>query len=255
MEPTRQCGGCGQLLTKSMVSKEHILPRWLSEEIKRPELALKQHLHDEDKAENELLRSHDLDSFVIKNVCRDCNNGWMSRLETRSKPILLQLMNQARDLSNLADDERRTVAGWAIKTAFMIASTQKNRFELPWRFFQQLSKEPERIPQQCIVVGTQLGFLPEGFLWACPTDELQPGQPAIQARVGFSVNRLHFVVVIPFQDARRIVRCSGLHLLLWPVDVEEIVCPQLLPRVSEAGRLINMLTNMVEAGVDTRGTV
>lgn len=252
VESTRKCGGCGQLLTKSVMSREHILPRWLSDKIKRPELLLKQYLHDEDRAGNELLRSHDLDNFVIKNVCCNCNNGWMSRLETRSMPILLQLMNQARSLSDLTDDERRTVAAWAIKTAFMIASTQKNRFELPWKFFRQLSEEPERIPERCIVFGTQLGFLPDGFLWACPTDELQPGQPVVQARVGFSVNRFHLVVVIPFQDGRRVVRCSGLHLPLWPEEAERIVRPYLLPPISEASELINVLTNMVEAGIDTR---
>ena len=48
------------------------------------------------------------------------------------------------------------------------------------------------------------------------------------------------------------MRCSGRHLSLWPADVEGTACPQLLLPVSKTSELINVLTNMAEAGIDTK---
>jgi hypothetical protein len=89
------CAGCGEPFTKVTRSREHILPQWLAREVEQPDLSLRHYLHSEDQPENALLRSHDLRSFVIKNVCTACNNGWMSQLEGRAQTTLLGLMHMA----------------------------------------------------------------------------------------------------------------------------------------------------------------
>jgi hypothetical protein len=73
-------------------------------------------------------------TIKIKCVCeRDCNNGWMSRMETAAKPILTPLiLGQPAIVSK---DEARTVAAWAamkmMVTEFSIpedvVSTQQER--------------------------------------------------------------------------------------------------------------------------------
>jgi hypothetical protein len=106
---SRTCVGCGVTLTKDCISREHILPQWLAEEIRLPEINLKQYQHDEDSPADELLRSHDLGSFAVKNVCTGCNNGWMSRLETRAQSLVSSLMHMQASLFQLAEEQRITL--------------------------------------------------------------------------------------------------------------------------------------------------
>jgi hypothetical protein len=72
-----------------------------------------------------LLRTHDLNNFTFKSICRDCNNTWMSRLESEAKPLLLPLIEGMLAGGALSIDERRLLARWAFKTAFMILAGQK----------------------------------------------------------------------------------------------------------------------------------
>jgi len=243
------CAGCGEPFTKVTRSREHILPQWLAREVEQPDLSLKQYLHNEDQPESALLRSHDLRSFVIKNVCSTCNNGWMSQLEGRAQNKLLGLMHMKTSLLQLTVEERTTVSAWAIKTAFMIASAQQSFTDLPWHLFRQLAEEPENISVECFVVAAQLQFLPKGFLYACPADIVpQSGQPA-QLRVGFSIHQLHFVVVIPLFRADRIVRTSGVHIPIWPLQLEIRVRYENFPTLASAKDLNNFLVALVNAGI------
>lgn len=246
---TDTCAGCGEPFTKVTRSREHILPQWLAREVEQPDLSLKQYLHSEDQPEDALLRSHDLRSFVIKNVCTACNNGWMSQLEGRAQTTLLGLMNMKTSLLQLTVEERTTVSGWAIKTAFMIASAQKSIGSLPWHLFRQLAEEPDTVPVECFVLAAQLPFLPKGFLYACPGDVLPRYPDPISLRVGFSVHQLHFVVVLPLLEAERVVRTSGVHLPLWPLGLEILVRYETFPTITVPSDLINFLTGLVHVGI------
>jgi len=53
------CVGCDKPFNEVSRSREHILPEWLALEVEQPDLSLKQYRHDEDRVEDELLRSHD----------------------------------------------------------------------------------------------------------------------------------------------------------------------------------------------------
>lgn len=57
---------------------------------------------------------------TVKAVCRDtCNNGWMKRLEDRTKPILQRIILKD-DPVDLSQDDQETLATWAFKTATML---------------------------------------------------------------------------------------------------------------------------------------
>lgn len=57
----------------------------------------------------------------IREVCRECNNGWMSGLETSVKPLLNRLWSSgyAYGRTALGIDEAATVGTWATKTAWI----------------------------------------------------------------------------------------------------------------------------------------
>lgn len=56
--------------------------------------------------------------ITIRKVCKNCNNGWMSRLENTTKPVLQPLLAGQRCALDLDAQARITL--WAIKTAMVL---------------------------------------------------------------------------------------------------------------------------------------
>ena len=56
----------------------------------------------------------------IKSVCHNCNNGWMSNLETKSIPLIGALLEDVE--LNLDASQQTQIALWALKTAMIIDS-------------------------------------------------------------------------------------------------------------------------------------
>ena len=54
-------------------------------------------------------------------VCAPCNNGWMSRLEKKTKKILLPMIDD--EPRNLDRDDQRTIARWADKVVMVWETT------------------------------------------------------------------------------------------------------------------------------------
>jgi hypothetical protein len=143
----------------------------------------------------------------------------MSVSENEAKPYLLDLMHQRTSVLTLTDTARQILSRWAVKTAFMISVVQTLQFDLPWTIFQNLGKNKNEGPLGCFVFASQQANLPNGFLYACPSDHFVEGKP-IQLRVGFSIHRLCFVVVIPIVGGPRTIRVgASIHAPLWPLDL------------------------------------
>ncbi len=53
----------------------------------------------------------------VRSVCGRCNNGWMSDMETRAKPVLEGLLD--RSTLKLGPREQSTIAEWATKCAMV----------------------------------------------------------------------------------------------------------------------------------------
>jgi hypothetical protein len=253
---TRNCLACERELTGEIVSLEHAIPQWLAKEIELPGVSLRHFVHDECKADDALIRSHQLNTFGSKKICRICNNGWMSSLESAAKPLILDLMHGRTSILALTDVARLTLSRWAVKTTFMIAVLQTIQYELPWTIFQMLGKRENDGPNGCFVFGTQQPGLPKGFLHTCLADLFSEGQ-FFQVRVGFSVHQLHFVVVIPIVKALRAVKTSGMvHVPLWPLDLRVLATYKKIPESFESSyRFNDYLTNLVEAGAVSKNGV
>src|SRR5688572_1073913 len=90
------CAFCGR--NDSPLTREHVFADWIAREFPGPDFTT---FYPEtgQKGYFSKNRFH----MVIRKVCERCNNGWMSRLEGETKPILLPLMRANRTTVSLAD--------------------------------------------------------------------------------------------------------------------------------------------------------
>lgn len=84
------------------------------------------------------VRRHRFQDFVEGRICQDCNNGWMSDLETEARPLLLELSSRRGALPRLGAEETKLLARWAAKTAYMLNSASNFPFATPNEHFRTL---------------------------------------------------------------------------------------------------------------------
>jgi len=68
-------------------------------------------------------------SRKVKVVCGGCNHGWMSRMETRTRPVLMRLIQgQTHRLSTF---DQKLVATWSAKTAMVAEYVHPTHIAVP----------------------------------------------------------------------------------------------------------------------------
>ncbi len=124
------CLFCSRPWGTARRSDEHVLPKWMrkheQELLTRPHHAYSLGL-DLDTSTHEFV---ELPSALVtskssllplkpRDVCTDCNNGWMSRLETAARPLILKVAEAARlgEEIRLTRENARILALWCQKTA------------------------------------------------------------------------------------------------------------------------------------------
>lgn len=98
MNQSRSCIFCGAL---TGLSKEHFWPEWLAPHL--PPAVPNSHISELHSAEGKQRRSLErrserpggVHTKKIRAVCSTCNNGWMSALESKAKPVILSLINRS----------------------------------------------------------------------------------------------------------------------------------------------------------------
>lgn len=138
------CAFCGEPMNSAEErdrTREHAFPRWLDEFI--PGI-------QDDKTftatvnsgeTGEVLRSWKSQklNFRAKRVCGDCNNGWMSRLETAAKPALASILNGHR--REYFRGGQNVMAGWAIKTALALELVNRDDYPpIPPQHFRDITE-------------------------------------------------------------------------------------------------------------------
>jgi hypothetical protein len=114
----RECIFCGSAAS----TKEHAWPNWLIQQFPAGSGA---EIEGQRGAEPVLRWKSKGHSQQVRNVCAQCNNGWMSALEGEAKEIIEPLLGVSRyDLSVSA---RRTLTRWAMKTAMVFESLGHQR--------------------------------------------------------------------------------------------------------------------------------
>src|SRR5689334_2998942 len=110
--PGRGCIFCGG----RPLSKEHVWPQWIRKVQGDRGMA-----HYRREIAGDMTAWRDVDyNLQVKAVCKPCNHGWMSDLETAVQPILSSLI--VGNGRNLYRDGQRILATWATKTAMMFQS-------------------------------------------------------------------------------------------------------------------------------------
>lgn len=111
---------CGRAAPAVRLSRKHVLPRSLRDSLDRgidhtftqgtgPTIGRLEY--------SDHHRPTGLMDVTVRTVCTDCNNGWMSALETQANPVLRRLIDGA---DSVTADEARIVRLWAAKTGAVI---------------------------------------------------------------------------------------------------------------------------------------
>jgi hypothetical protein len=129
---TAGCLFCGRLWGLVSKSKEHVLGEWMRKHEATRILASGQASYTSgfglDDAAREFVelpthmvtKKSALLTLKTREVCQQCNNGWMSRLEQAAERVILRCAEAARNSGvgvSLSKAEARTLALWAQKTA------------------------------------------------------------------------------------------------------------------------------------------
>jgi hypothetical protein len=102
--------------TTNPSSNEHVFPRWLLKA-----LGLERQTIEPVRILSDMVTigskrpAHTLSSLTLGNICRKCNSGWMSRLESSASPVLLENHRGA-----MSAEQAKVFSRWMTKTAICL---------------------------------------------------------------------------------------------------------------------------------------
>ena len=147
-----RCIFCAQRRARA---KEHLWPEWLlkmmgeeNRQIDETHYAISGEVVDR--------RRMFVRSLRYGKVCENCNGGWMSELEARSKPIIARLVDPPEGAPSLSEEEASTLALWTFKSAIVRNIGTNYRRIVPAEHFRYLY-ENRSIPPGVFV---DLGLCP-----------------------------------------------------------------------------------------------
>jgi hypothetical protein len=161
----RRCIFCGDKAN----SVEHLWPEWVLNLLPRKKISGFIGRHKDLKFDRE---------FTVRCVCeKRCNNGWMSELETASKPSLGAMI---MDKSMFLDSPQQwTIAAWAVKTAMVLDAAIRPISGRSFTFYSEAEchnlRESWELPVRTMVwlgrfLGTGLGAWSSVLLGTFPDD-------------------------------------------------------------------------------------
>ena len=134
---------------------EHAFPKWLQRRLSALGKQFESVQVNLVTGEQES-RTHPLLTLVAKDVCRTCNQGWMSGLETAFVPIFEKLIQPGCFVTDLSDDESQVVRRWAFKTALAVVAACPTDKQLPEMLYRSLA-QGQPIPHGIHVFGGSVG--------------------------------------------------------------------------------------------------
>jgi len=125
-------------------------------------------------------------------ACKQCNNGWMSVVEQRAKPLLERAFFGEALTWNA--DEQQVVSTWVLKTAPMLDRSNHASHHAPLRHFSRLyeTKAPPELTQVEVGFYTPTEGEEVRGVWAGTMRGAQSHRDSY--RVCFSVGRIVFLV-------------------------------------------------------------
>jgi hypothetical protein len=148
----KYCTFCKTLISKKNRSKEHIIPQWLLNFLDLTEHQV-QPTHFNPNGDSLSTRKHKLSDFVQGKICSTCNNGWMSRLEESSIPVLIPLMKGEKLVDELDSMEKAILSRWTAKTAYVLNTASNFHKSIPQDHFEYVRKFEDKLPNNVWAFG------------------------------------------------------------------------------------------------------
>jgi hypothetical protein len=87
--------------------------------------------------------------LVVNWLCAKCNNGWMSLIESKTKPVLVSILDDK--LSAIDSSSQSTLACWAVKTSMVLECLYPNRTWFYTNDERQLMRTTQTLPPRTSV--------------------------------------------------------------------------------------------------------
>lgn len=119
------------------LTKQHVFPDWLKEYFPRSEKDMRKQFSTFFKYDKGTIiatpkfrrRTGHLGTTKVRNVCGNCNNGWMSRLEQEAKPIIVELLKG--NVIALDKTKQELLSRWIMLVNIMIEYTDVKTMAIP----------------------------------------------------------------------------------------------------------------------------
>lgn len=213
----------------SPLTTEHVNPKWLLEFLGTPRSD--QMLQGVAEPESGALvgspRIHASFSFVQGSVCAACNNGWMSRLEDASRPILMSLIRRVRALSELTPDEAAIIAKWAAKTAYLHTYAGPLKDFVRREHLAALCGDAGTLPPGAAVFGMQAGYVQRSSYvqtahwpqWSAHASQ-SADTPSAAYKIGLQYEQLYLLVAFWSNASSRLTYLVGTHVPVYPPNAD-----------------------------------
>jgi hypothetical protein len=222
------CGQAGKL------SAEHVFPEWTRPFLTSPygRGTHERQILREDGSKDQASYQAEAASLTVRTVCASCNNGWMSKLETRAKPFLLSMIqNRVRTYHPTGQKE---LATWMVKTA--LVSGSKHTPPTPASFYTDFyaAQEPPDKTLVWLIATPRPYFTYTDYR---PLKVSKQGEPPASENayaallavahlafyvVGWSENEPDLSGLAPFAKSM---------LPLWPINAKTVTFPPSGPRL------------------------
>lgn len=186
-------------------------------------------------------RIHTAERFVEGRVCEDCNNGWMSALETEAMPILKPLIDGTVSLLSISNTERTIVARWATKTAYVISHAAPLGKTPDPSHTRYMKENAGAVPPRVEVFGCQI-VANVGFgqiqrnhwphLTDTPYKEAAPPAPDGTYKTAMQLRCLILLVAHWSVPNSELMIAPGIHIPLWPLRPVNLAHHEQLPPVN-----------------------
>jgi hypothetical protein len=145
----RTCAFCG---STDELTREHVWPRWVGDLVGGEKGMTAREV--EGAVEDAWLARPA--TLTVRNVCRDCNGGWMAGLEAEAKPLLTPMIAGRR--TSLSAGERKLIAYWTAKTVSVgdLAGPESDR-ALPSELLHRLRTDPGPWPSTVTIAARYHG--------------------------------------------------------------------------------------------------
>jgi hypothetical protein len=152
----RVCVFCGA----TPLTREHVFPNWMGETLAKDPRKLPRPYKferwsvegDEPPSDKTMWESKSPLDFVAKCVCEKCNGGWMSKIESAAKPIVVPLI-QGKQVE-LDTASQATLGTWACMKAMVAGYAHQPPLSLPQDWLKQLYENHTPPPDGWVAFAT-----------------------------------------------------------------------------------------------------